>query len=145
MKIEKKLVSPKYYGDKRSTDDIMYIVIQERGNKATPHYHIISGEAIQAIPDEYLSDAVNGPRLSFYGYLHGISNKYNSISIGVPSKMSEEDKQMCLNLIMTIKQRYKIKDNNIIRQMDVTGEINPEEWHDNEKWKKDIRNKLIEV
>lgn len=145
MKIEKKLVAPKYYGDKRSTDDIMYIVIQERGNKATPHYHIISGEAVQAIPDEYLSDAVNGPRLSFYGYLHGISNKYNSISIGVPSKMSEEDKLACLKLIMTIKQRYKIKNENIARQMDVTGEINPEEWREDEKWNKDIKNKLIEV
>ena len=145
MKIEKKLVSPKYFGDKRPVDDIKYIVIQETGNKATPHYHIMDGEAIQAVPDEYLSDAVNGPKLSFYGNLHGICDKYNSISIGVPSKMSEEDKLACLKLIMTIKQRYKIKDDNIIRQMDVTGEINPEEWHDNEKWKKDIKNKLIEV
>lgn len=145
MKIEKKLVSPKYFGDKRPVDDIKYIVIQETGNKATPHYHIMDGEAIQAVPDEYLSDSVNGPKLCFYGYLHGICNKYNSISIGVPSKMSQEDKQTCLNLIMTIKQRYKIKDDNIIRQMDVTGEINPEEWHDNEKWNKDIKNKLIEV
>ena len=46
---------------------------------------------------------------------------------------------------MTIKQRYKVNKDNIIRQKDVTGEIDPAEWHDNDKWNKDIKNKLIDI
>lgn len=145
MKIEKRIASPKYYGSKRDKNDITYIVVQTVGNTATPHYHIVNGIAIQIIPDEHMSDSVNGARLSDFGYLHGICTKYNSISIGVPEKMSEDDKQTCFDLIMTIKQRYKIKNENIVRKLSVTGEVNPREWFDNDKWKKDIQNKLIEL
>jgi hypothetical protein len=59
--------------------------------------------------------------------------------------MSEEDKQTCINLIMTIKQRYKIDNDNVIRQMDVTGVENPMIWKDKEKWISDIKNKLIDI
>lgn len=145
MKIEKKIADMRHYGDKRDLRDIKYIVIQTIGNKATPHYHIKDAEAIQIVPDNYISDAVNGARLSKQGYLHGICTKYNCISIGIPEKMSKEDKQTCINLIMTIKQRYKVKNDDIIRQTDVTGDIDPAEWYDSAKWKKDIKDKLIDI
>lgn len=145
MKIEKKIAPPKYYGDKRSLEDIIYIVVQTINNGTVTHYHINNGQAFQIIPDNYMSDAVNGPRFHKRGYLHGICNKYNCISIGITENMSEEDIKTCINLIMTIKQRYKINNDCVIRQMDVTGETNPIIWHDNEKWIKDIKNNLIEL
>lgn len=145
MKIEKKYADSKYYGSKRTLKDIMYIVVQDIKNGKTPHYHIINNTAIQIIPDYYMSNSINGGRFNKNGYLHGICTEYNSVSIGVPEKMSEEDKQLCLNLVMTLKQRYKIIDDRIVRQMDITGEINPAEWHNNDKWVKDIKNKLIDI
>ena len=145
MKIEQQLIGKKRYGEKRLLDDIIYIVVKTIDNNATTHYHIIKGEAIQKIPDEHNSNAINGVKANKYGYLHGICTKYNSLSIGVPYRMSLDDKQACYNLIMTLKQRYKIKNENIVRQFDVTGDINPEEWHDAGHWDKDIKNKLIET
>lgn len=145
MKIEKKLTNPKYFDGERPKEDIKYIVIQNIDNIAIPHYHLSDGKVIQVIPDDNMTDAVSGPKLTRFGVLHGICSKYNSISIGVPYKMSAEDKQMCLNLIMTIKQRYKIKNDNIIRQKDITGIMNPDVWHDNDKWNTDIKNKLIDI
>lgn len=145
MKIEKKIAPPKYYGDKRTEDDIIYIVLQTIDNGVVTHYRVADGKAIQIIPDDYMSDAVNGPRFNKMGYLHGICNKYNCISIGVKDYMSEEDVKTCISLIMTIKQRYKINNDCVIRQMDVTGESNPSIWHDTEKWIKDIKGKLIEL
>ena len=145
MKIEQKIADMRFYGDRRSKADIEYIVIQTIGNKATTHYHIVNGTAIQVVPDDYMSDAVNGARLCSKGYLHGICTKYNSVSIGVPERMSEEDKQTCLNLIMTLKQRFKVDRGKIIRQMDITGEMNPSEWSTDVLWESDIKNKLIDV
>jgi len=145
MKIEKRIADTRHYGDKRSTEDIEYIVIQTIGNKATTHYHVMNGVAIQIIPDDYVSDAVNGARLYSKGYLHGICTKYNSVSIGVPERMSEDDKQICFNLIMTLKQRFKVDRGKIIRQMDITGEMNPSEWSTDVLWESDIKNKLIDV
>lgn len=144
MKIEKRIADAKHYGDKRSTKDIKYIVIQNITNKPVSHYNIVDGEAIQFIPDDHMGNSVSGPKLSKWGYLHGICTKYNSISIGVPYKLSDSDRQMCLNLVMTIKQRYKIKNDDIIRQMDVTGEMDPDVWHESDSWNKDIKNKLID-
>lgn len=46
---------------------------------------------------------------------------------------------------MTIKQRYRIDNENIIRQYDVTGEMNPKEWCDVVLWDKDIKKNLIDV
>lgn len=145
MKIERKLADKKFYGEKRSTKDIQYIVIQTINNNATTHYHIRSSAVYQIIPDEYMSNATNGARASKNGFLHGICTKYNSVSIGVPCKMSLDDKQTCLNLVMTLKQRYKIDNDNIVRQVDVTGGFDPEEWCDNDRWVKDIKKKLIDI
>lgn len=145
MKIEKKLANPKYFDGERPKEDIKYIVIQNIDNIAMPHYHLSDGMVIQVIPDDKMTDAVSGPKLTRFGVLHGICSKYNSISIGVPYKMSVEDKQTCINLIMTIKQRYKIDNDNVIRQMDVTGVENPIIWKDKEKWISDIKNKLIDI
>lgn len=92
-----------------------------------------------------MSDAINGARLTLNGYLHGICTKYNCISIGVPCKMSEDDIQTCLNLVMTLKQRYKINNNDVVRQKDITGENDPVKWYDDYKWTNDIKNKLIEI
>ena len=145
MKIERQFIGKRHYGESRSTKDIRFIVVRTIDNNAITHYHIIKGTAIQKIPDEYMSDAINGGKVNKYAYLHGICTKYNSLSIGVPSRMSQDDKQMCINLIMTLKQRYKIKDDDIVRQFDVTGDINPEEWYDAHLWHKDIKNKLIDI
>lgn len=145
MKIEKKIADIRHYGDRRKIGDITYIVIQTIGNKPSPHYHIVDGGAVQIVPDSYMSNSVNGARVNKRGYLHGICTQYNSISIGVPEEMSDDDKQTCLNLIMTLKQRYKVKNDNIVRQMNVTGENDPAEWRDEEKWKNDIKNKLIDI
>ena len=145
MKIEQQLLASELYGEKRNKKDIKYIVVQDIGNKHSPHYIVYEGKAIQKIPDDYASDSVNGCRLNRFGYLHGICTKYNSISIGIPSKMLTESKEMCVNLIMTLKQRYKISDDNIIRQMDITGELNPVCWHEFKTWERDVINKLIEI
>ena len=79
MKIEKKIADMRFYGDKRNTDDIVYIVVQSIGNKPTPHYHIVEGEAVQIVPDHHISNSVNGARVNKRGYLHGVCTKYNSI------------------------------------------------------------------
>ncbi len=144
MKIEEKLADSSHYGSKRSTSDIKYIVVIDLSNNHSPHYHIANGSAIQIIPDDYMSDVVNGPKLNPLGIFHGICTKYNSISIGIGNAPSDEDKEKCLELIMTIKQRYTIQNENVIRQMDITGEYNPKIWHINDKWERDITGKLNE-
>lgn len=145
MKIEKKYAHCSHYGDKRDENDINYIVIKSIDDKPITHYHIVNGTAIQLIPDENISDSVNGARMCVKGYLHGICTRYNSVSIGVSDKMSKEDLQTLINLIMTIRQRYKIKNENVIRQMDITGEFNPEIFYEDDTWKKNILDKLIEI
>ena len=144
MKIEKKILDPKFYGAKRP-NDIKYIVVQTINNKSVMHYYVSEGNASQLVPDENMTDSVNGGKLNRRGYLHGLCTKYNSISIGLPDTISKEDKETCVKLIMTLKQRYDIKNDNIVRQMDITGEMNPNEWHDDEKWKAEIKNKLIDM
>ena len=145
MKIEKKYAHCSHYGDKRDENDINYIVIKSIDDKPITHYHIVNGTAIQLIPDENISDSVNGAKMCVKGYLHGICTRYNSISIGVSDKMSKEDLQTLINLIMTIRQRYKIKNENVIRQKDITGEFNPEIFYEDDTWKKNILDKLIEI
>ena len=144
MKIEKRIASPEHYSDKRR-DKIIYIVVQEINNKCTPHYHITDGKAIQIVPDDYMSNSVNGGRLNHHGTLHGICTKYNSISIGVNDIMTDDDIVTCLKLVMTLKQRYKVDKNNIIRQMDITGEASPSIWYDYDKWASDIIKNLIDI
>lgn len=139
MKIQRRIADTGSYGDRRALSDITYIVIQTIENKPISHYNIVKGEVIQRIPDDYISDAVNGRKLCSKGILHGICTKYNCISIGLPEKLSTDDENACIKLIMTIKQRYKIEDSNVIRQMDVTGEPNPMIWQDNNKWAKFIQ------
>lgn len=73
-----------------------------------------------------------------------ICTKYNSVSIGLSDTLSEQDIETCLRLIMTLKQRYDVENDNIVRQMDITGEHNPKTWHDMNKWKKNIKDKLID-
>ena len=145
MKIEKRIADAKMFGDRRDKSDIKYIVIQTIENRPIPHYIIADGEAIQFVPDGNMSNAVNGSRLSSKGILHGICTKYNTISIGLPYKLTTEDIQTCIKLIMTIKQRYNVNNDNVIRQMDITGEPNPERWVNNDKWNKEVKNNLIEV
>jgi hypothetical protein len=143
MKIEKKLINHKLYKGKRP-EKIKYIVVQNINNKHTSHYHVLNGNAIQVVPDEQMTDSVNGGRLNRNGYLHGICTKYNSVSIGLSDDLSEQDIETCLRLIMTLKQRYDVENDNIVRQMDITGEHNPKTWHDMNKWKKNIKDKLID-
>lgn len=145
MKIEKKYAHCSHYGDKRDINDIDYVVIKSIDDKPITHYHVVNGNAIQLIPDENISDSVNGAKMCFKGYLHGVCTCYNSVSIGVPDKMSKDDSQTLINLIMTLKQRYKIKNENIVRQKDVTGEFNPENLYEDDVWKKDVIDKLIEL
>lgn len=145
MRIQRRIADTKAYGDKRATDDIKYIVIQTIENKPVSHYNIVKGEVIQLIPDDYMSDSVNGRKLCSKGILHGICTKYNSISIGLPSKPSTDEIQTCIKLIMTIKQRYKVKNEKVIRLTDITGEPNPKKWYDNERWHNDIISNLIEL
>ena len=144
MRITSKITDTKHYGDVRQ-GKIDYIVVQTVGNSMSAHYQIHNGETIQIIPDDYISDSVNGGKINKCGYLHGICTKYNSISICITDDISKNDKELCLKLIMTLKQRYKIKRENIVRQKDITGEINPAVWHDDDKWKRDIIDKLIEI
>ena len=145
MKIEQKFADAKNYGDKRDKKDIEYIVIQTINNKPITHYQVRDGSAFQYIPDDFSSDSVNGARLSTRGVFHGICTKYNSISIGLPYKPSTDEIQICIKLIMTIKQRYKVKNEKVIRLTDITGEPNPERWYDNGRWQKDIISNLIEL
>lgn len=145
MKIEKKIAHCKHYGDKRNLEDIHYIVVKSIDDKPITHYHVVGGDAIQLIPDNYISTSVNGARMCTKGYLHGICTQYNSISIGVTDKLSSGDLQTLVNLIMTLRQRYKIDSNNVIRQKDITGECNPEIFYDDNLWKKDIKDMLIEL
>lgn len=145
MVIEQKITNPYNYSDKRSTRDIVYIVVQEISNKPTGHYHVKNGNAIQVIPDEFMSDSVNGGKLNQMGRLHGICTKYNSITICVSDNPSKKDIEIIPHLIMTLMRRYKIKDENVIRQKDVTGEYNPIVWASDERWDKDIKNKLADM
>ena len=144
MKIERRIASPEHYSDMRR-EKIVYIVVQSINNKCTPHYHICDGKAIQIVPDDYMSNSVNGGRLNHHGTLHGICTKYNSISIGVNDRMTDEDIATCVKLVMTLKQKYKVEKSNIIRQMDITGEASPGIWYDRGKWESDILKNLIDI
>ena len=144
MRIESRLTNPKNYDGVRP-ERIKYIVIQNIGNKFSPHYHVKDGKAVQIIPDSNMSNSVNGGKLSDCGVFHGVCTKYNSISIGVCDNLSKEDKKICLNLVMTLKQRYKINNNDVVRQKDITGEVDPGKWYDDDCWNNDIKNKLIDI
>lgn len=144
MIIENRPTNPRNYDGIRP-ENIKYIVIQNMGNKFSPHYHIKDGKVVQIIPDVNMSNSVNGGKLNAYGVLHGVCTKYNSISIGVCDNLSEEDKKVCVNLVMTLKQRYNIEKNNIIRKKDVTGILEPKEWHNDKSWIEEVVNKIIEV
>lgn len=144
MRIESRLTNPQNYDGIR-LEDIKYIVIQNIDNKFSPHYHIKDGKAIQIIPDDNMSDSVNGGKLNICGTLHGICTKYNSISIGVCDNLSKEDKKVCVNLVMTLKQRYNVEKNNIIRKKDVTGALEPTEWHNDKNWIEEMVNQIIEL
>lgn len=143
MKIEKNLTNPKNYCEERKCK-IEYIVIQNIGNRFSPHYHIVDGNAIQIIPDKNMSNSVNGGRLNQHGTLHGICTKYNSISIGIGINPSSDDIKACISLIMALKQRYNVKIENVICQRDITGELSPERWCDKGRWKAEIVDKLTE-
>lgn len=134
MVIDKKFTEPKNYGDKRNKNDIEYIVIQEFSDKPTAHYHIVNEQVLQLIPDDFISNAVNGGKCCNLGIYHGICTKYNCISICIVENPNENDLELLSHLIMTIKRRYKISDDNILRQSDVTGEPNPQMFLDNRKW-----------
>jgi hypothetical protein len=125
MIIESKITESKNYGDKRETENINFIVIQSFSDRPTSHYHVINGKIYQVIPDDFISNSVNGPRLTHFGKYHGICTKYNSISINIDEDCSLTDIQQLSFLIMTLKRKYKINVDKIIRQMDITGEANP--------------------
>lgn len=145
MIIDQKITNPKNYDAERPTSDIVYIVIQSLKNKPTGHYHVANGKAVQVIPDKNISNSVNGGQLNRMGRLHGICTKYNSITICVPEKPSKADLEVIPHLVMTIKRRYKISKENIIRQKDITGELNPMIWVDDDKWQRDIINALADM
>ena len=117
MKIEKDYINDKFFDEKREISEIKYIVIKDIINSSATHYIIINGKAIQKIPDKYTSKAVNGGKLNRFGFLHGICTKYNSISIGLQDRLSDEDKEMCLKLVMALKQRYNIKNDNVLTSL----------------------------
>ena len=144
MRIESRLTNSQNYDGIRP-EDIKYIVIQNIDNKFSPHYHIKDGKAIQIIPDNNMSDSVNGGKLNICGTLHGICTKHNSISIGVCDNLSKDDKKTCINLIMTLKQRYKVEKNNIIRKKDITGALEPTEWYNDKNWIEEMVNQIIEL
>lgn len=145
MKIEKDYINDKFFDEKREISEIKYIVIKDIINSSATHYIIINGKAIQKIPDKYTSKAVNGGKLNRFGFLHGICTKYNSISIGIQDRLSDEDKEMCLKLVMTLKQRYNIKNDNVVRQMDITGKCEPKAWHNFDIWNAELKEKLIDL
>lgn len=138
MKIEKKYTSLKKFGDKRKTDDINYIVVQSIGDRPTPHYHVVAEKVYQIIPDNYMSNSVNGARLSRHGVYHGICTKYNCISIGINENPTREDRDLCIHLILTLMQRYNLSSDKIIRQKDITGEVDPEIWFDESDWSRNV-------
>lgn len=144
MRIEKRITNPKNYDGERPTG-IKYIVIQNIGNRHSPHYHISEGKVIQIIPDGNMSNSVNGGKVNACAKLHGICTKYNSISIGICNDLSEDDKQACIDLIMTLIQRYNIDKNNVVRKKDVTGCLDPTGWCDDNTWTKEIVNCIIDL
>lgn len=144
MRIESRLTNPENYDDVRP-DSIKYIVVQNIGNTSSPHYHIKDGKAIQIIPDVNMSNSVNGGRLNDCGVLHGICTKYNSISIGVCDNLSKDDKKACIDLVMTLKQRYNVEKNNIIRKKDITGVLEPTEWCNDKNWIEEVVKQIIEL
>lgn len=145
MKIEKKITDACNYGDKRNTGDIKYVVLLDLGERPTPHYHVCGDKVYQIVPDNMMSATVNGARLSKDGVYHGICTKYNSVSIGINNNLSDKDSELCLHLIMTLLQRYDLRPDDVIRLKDITGEISPEIWEDNNKWTDDVINKLNDM
>ncbi len=129
MKIESKINRNKDYGQRRNAEDIKFIVVQSIDNGPTPHYHVTKDKVIQIIPDKCMSDSVNGARHGRLGVYHGICTKYNSLSVGISA-----DDELCMHLILTLMQRYDIPLENVLRKTDVTGEMNPKEWFDKDKW-----------
>lgn len=145
MIIEKKIADPKNYGDKRNVEDIEYIVIQEVSDKPISHYQVMNNKVIQVIPDDYISNSVNGPKCCHLGIYHGISTKYNSITICIAEIPNNDDLDLLSHLIMTIKRRYKISVDKIIRQSEVTGEPNPQIFLDNDLWRKKVIQRIHEM
>lgn len=145
MTIEPKYTDPRNYGDVRDIKDIEYIVVQSFSKRPTAHYHIIKGKIYQIIPDEYISESVNGPKLTHFGKYHGICTKYNSISINIDENCSNKDIQLLSYLIMSIKRKYNVKKEKIIRQLEVTGEADPLRFFDSEEWNKKVINRIIDM
>lgn len=145
MIIESKISDSKNYGEVRETKDIEYIVVQSFSDRPTSHYHVINGKIYHIIPDDYISDSVNGPRLTHFGRCHGICTKYNSISINIDNECTNTDIQQLSFLIMSLKRKYKIDVEKIIRQLDITGEADPIVFFDNSKWHEKVLQKIIDM
>ena len=139
MKIESKINKAKDYGEIRPTSDIEYIVVSALNNKSSTHYHVANNKAVQVIPDNCMSDTVCGPRLNKFGIYHGICTRYNSLTIGI-----NEVDGLCVHLILTLMQRYNIPPDNVLRKLDITGEMEPDLWSNDYKWY-EIKDKIKSI
>ena len=133
MRIYKDLVKNSNQGQ-RQCDEIIFIVIQDHNDDNVCHYNVTNNKVVQLIPDENISASVSGPKINKNGIKHGVCTMYNSISIALKDNIDTEGQKLCKKLIMTLKMRYKIKNENILRIKDVTGVTSPLAWQNNDDW-----------
>lgn len=172
MNIKINLANKNNYGSSRSLDKIKYIVIHYTGNdgdsdesnsryfknnivKASAHYFVDDDSVTQSVPDNYVAWSVGGNKYSDCaktggGKFYKKCTNTNSISIEICDDVkngvvypSAKTIQNALELTKALMKKYNIPASNVIRHFDVTGKKCPAYWVDDNKWKSEYWNYLV--
>lgn len=150
-----------YYGSKRNTSKIKYIVLHYTGNdkdtalanakyfhtsinrQASAHYFVDETSVYQSVQDNYVAWSVGGGIMSSHHPLYKICTNSNSISIEMctsgNSEISETTENNAIELVKYLMKKYGIDANNVIRHYDVNGKSCPStSFRTGDRWSKFI-------
>lgn len=136
-----------YYGNKRNTNTIEYIVLHYTGNtkdtalanakyfhssidrQASAHYFVDETSIYQSVQDNYVAWSVGGGIMGSHHPLYKICTNSNSISIEMctsgNSEVSEATENNAIELVKYLMNKYGIDANHVIRHYDVNGKSCP--------------------
>ena len=136
-----------YYGGKRNTSNIKYIVLHYTGNskdtalanakyfhtsinrQASAHYFVDETSIYQSVQDNYVAWSVGGGTQSNHHPLYQICTNSNSISIEMctsgNSEVSETTENNAIELVKYLMKKYGVDANHVVRHYDVNGKACP--------------------
>ena len=162
--MKKHLAHRSNYGNKRSTSDILYIVIHftandgdhDEGNanyfaslrnpKASAHYFVDDDSITQSVPDDYVAYSVGGSKYTDCaktggGKLYRIATNRNTLNIEmcdtVKDGVVKAQEATIVNTILLVRRKmkqYNIDIDHVIRHFDVTGKHCPAYLMDEQAW-----------